>query len=121
MSWISKIIYYFLKTAALKSAVDSAKKNGILIYLKVLKVARQSLLGAFLVIVAVQTMVLGFFGTVLTLVFLAPLEHQERLYLVLAICGILFLAPLVVFLMAFSEKRWLTASGAIKMMEELEG
>lgn len=88
------------------------KKKALLTYLKTLKFMRHSLLAAVFVLIALQTMVLGLIGALVTGVWLIPFDQPEtKLFVLLGLFLLLFLIPGISLLLFFSEKTWLRFSG----------
>ena len=114
---MKKLFFFFLKTVSYRFAFQKAKKQGVLLYLKALQVARKSLLAAFILYFMLQLMVFGFIGAAVSGVWLLPLENSEtRLWILLSFFLFLFLIPLIILIISFSEKMWLKASGADKLL-----
>ncbi len=104
---------YFLKAISYRFALTKAKQQGVLLYLKTLQVARRSLLAVILIFVAFQLMLFGFLGSVVSGIWLLPLEDLSlRIWILFGFFLCLFLIPFIILLYAFSEKTWMRISGA---------
>ena len=109
---MNKFLGFLLKTISYNFAVNTAKKKGLLIYLKTLQAVRKSLFFAFTLFLTLQLMMLGFVGAVISGVLLLPFDESQRLLIIFAVFTLLFLIPLVGLFVLFSEKKWLKVSGA---------
>ncbi len=110
---MKKLLIYFLKTISYRLALTKAKQQGVLLYLKTLQVARKSILASLLIFTAFQLMILGFLGTVISGIWLLPLEDLSiKIWILFGFFTILFLVPVFVLIYAFSEKTWMRLSGA---------
>jgi hypothetical protein len=114
MYWIRQILSFLVGQYTAKLV----RKKAMLAYLRILQLARQSLIAAFLIYFILQTMVLGFLGAVITGIWLLPYELETKLYVLLGTFGFLFLLPAIGLMFVFSERLWFEASGAKKLMEE---
>ncbi len=95
------------------------KRKAMLTYLKTLKFMRHSLLAAVFVLIALQTMVIGAIGALITGIWLIPFDQPEmRLYILLVLFFILLLIPGIFLVLFFSEKTWLRLSGIENMLAE---
>jgi hypothetical protein len=111
-----QLLSFLLKTLSYNFAFQQAKKKGLLIYLKVLQIARKSLLFSFVIFLFLQTMILGFIGAVATGIWLLPVEDlKTKLWILFSTFGILFLIPLIIVMILFSERTWYKLSGLDKL------
>lgn len=119
MNWVKKILSYLLGQLAYQYAFGQVKKKALLIYLKTLQATRRSFIAAIAVFCILQLMVFGFLGTVITAVWLLPLEDvNTKLYILLGFFGFLFLIPLIGLCIFLSERVWFRASGAEQLLKE---
>ena len=119
ISWLKQTFTYFLGQFAFQFLLKQAKKKAVLTYLKTLKVIRQSLLAAVLLLVTLQLMVMGFVGVMVAGIWLYPSEDlQTKLWILFGLSLTLFLIPGVGLFLFFSEKMWLRISGAEKLLSE---
>lgn len=92
----------------------------MLYYLKTLRATRRGLLGLVSVMLIFQTMMLSLLGAGVVGVFLAVDAPERRLWILLGVFAVMFLIPFMVIMALFSEKLWYRASGAEKMVEQLD-
>lgn len=119
ISWLKQTFTYFLGQFAFQFLLKQAKKKAVLTYLKTLKVIRQSLLAAVLLLVTLQLMVMGFVGVMVAGIWLYPSEDlQTKLWILFGLSLTLFLIPSIGLFLFFSEKMWLRISGAEKLLSE---
>lgn len=119
MGWIRKIFSYFLSQMAAQYAIGQVKRKAILVYLKTLQAMRKSILLGLLIFCFIQMMVIGFFGSVVTAIFLLPQDTDTKLYILLGFFGFLFMIPFVGLCIMLSEKMWYRFSGTEKLLEKI--
>lgn len=95
------------------------KKQGLLIYLKVLNGVRLGTLGFILLFVFFNLMVFSMLALVIVGVWLLPVEFETKLLSLVGIFGFFFVTSFAILLWAFSEKTWLKQSGANEMIKNL--
>ena len=118
-SWLKQILSYFLGQFAYRYLFSQLKKKVVVTYLKTLKVIRQSLLAAVLLLVTLQLMTLGLVGVMVSSIWLYPTDDlQTKLWILFALSLTLFLVPGLGLFLFFSEKMWLQMSGAEKLLSE---
>jgi hypothetical protein len=116
---MGNILILLFKNFLLQRTIIEAKKTGFLIYIKTLQVARKSLAGALLVFVLLQFLVSGFFGAVISIIFLLPNDLETKLYLLLILCTGIFAMTLLGFIYVMSERVWYKAAKVDALLEEL--
>lgn len=120
ISWFHQISSYFMGQWFYQVFAKKLKKTALLAYLKALKMIRQSVLMAIFIFLALQTMILGFIGFLITIIWLYPTENlNTKLYFLLALFILLFLIPLIFLIIFFSEKTWLRMSGAKDLVKDI--
>lgn len=95
------------------------KKQGLLIYLKVLNGVRLGTLGFILLFVFFNLMVLSLLAFVVVGIWLMPIEQEAKLYGLLGLFGLFFIISMSTLIWAFSEKTWFKESGANEMIKNL--
>ncbi len=95
------------------------KKQGLLIYLKVLNGVRLGTLGFILLFVFFNLMVISLLALVVVSIWLMPIDLETKLFCLLGIFGLFFLTSMAILIWAFSEKTWLKESGANEMIKNL--
>ena len=119
ISWLKQTFTYFLGQFAYRYLFSQLKKKVVVTYLKTLKVIRQSLLAAVLLLVTLQLMTLGLVGVMVSSIWLYPTDDlQTKLWILFALSLTLFLVPGLGLFLFFSEKMWLQMSGAEKLLSE---
>lgn len=118
MIWIVDLLFYFVRAVLYKKAVSRAKARGVLFYLKTLQIARLSLMGVLAVFALVQVLLFGFFGAVVTGVWLLPQDENIKLWILFGVFASFCLVTSGFLLFAFSEKIWYQLSGAEEMVEK---
>jgi hypothetical protein len=91
--------------------IEESKKKGLLFYLRVLQGVRTSIIGIVALVFAFQLCVLSFVGLVLTGLYLAPIETEAKIWILLVGCTSIVLAVSAILVYALSEKTWLKHSG----------
>jgi hypothetical protein len=118
MNWLIDLLIYFLRAVLYKQAVRRAKVRGVLLYLKTLQIARLSLMGLLAIFVVMQLLIFGFFGAVITGVWLLPQDENIKLWILFGVFTLFCLITSGFLLFAFSEKIWYRLSGAEEMVEK---
>ena len=104
----------------LRESARELRSKGVLYYLKTLRATRRGLIGFMCVILVLQTMMLSLLGALVAGVFLAVADSELRLWILLGVFSVMFLLPFIAIIALFSEKLWYRASGAEKMVEQLD-
>jgi hypothetical protein len=91
--------------------LQESKKKGLLFYLRVLQGIRSSIIGIVALVLAFQLCILSFVGLVLTSLYLAPIESETKIWILLILCALIVVAVTTVLIYALSEKTWLKHSG----------
>lgn len=113
-----KFLLFVLKSLIYQTALLKLRRKGILFYLKALQAIRKSLVAFIFLFFALQMMVLGFAGALVSGIWLLPIEdNQTRLWLLFSASAAFFLIPLLLICVFLSEKNWYKASGAKEMMQ----
>jgi hypothetical protein len=118
MSLLLKLIQSILQTIFFNSAMKSLKKQKALLYLKSLQAARKGIIFAVIVFCLLQSIVLGLFGTMITLIFLYPEDDHLKILVMLGFLLVMFLFPLFVLIYLLSDRRWYKISGAEKILND---
>lgn len=113
-----KPLFVLVRLILIRESSRKLQGKGILFYLKALRAVRGGTLGALIVFLFLQTMMLSFLGLVTVGVFLTIEDQHTRLMILLGVFGTLFIVPFIGVAALFSEKLWYRASGAEKMVEE---
>ncbi len=95
------------------------KKQGLLIYLKVLNGVRLGTLGFILLFVFFNLMVISLLALVIVGIWLIPIDIETKLLCLVGIFGFFFVTSVGILIWAFSEKTWLKKSGANEMLKNL--
>ena len=119
ISWLGKLLSYSMGQAAYQYLFTRVRKKAVLTYLKTLKVVRQSLLAAVLILMALQLMIIGFVGAIISGVLLNPnIDMQSKLWILFSLFLLIFFIPCLGLILFFSERTWLKISGAEKLLTE---
>ncbi len=119
ISWLGKLLSYSMGQAAYQYLFTRVRKKAVLTYLKTLKVVRQSLLAAVLILMALQLMIIGFVGAIISGVLLNPnIDMQTKLWILFSIFLLIFFIPCLGLILFFSERTWLKISGAEKLLAD---
>tara|TARA_B110001454_G_scaffold219198_1_gene251566 strand:+ start:144760 stop:145110 length:351 start_codon:yes stop_codon:yes gene_type:complete len=113
---IFNVLSILLKIFEGHRLIQESKKRGVLMYLKILQAVRTSIVGALLVVFALQIFVFAVVGVVLTAIYLAPFEDDTKAWILLGLCGTIVLLVGVVLTHIFSEKTWFKHSGASQLI-----
>lgn len=117
MGWGRQIFSQLAGQMTYNILTSHLKKKALVTYLKTLKFVRHSLLAAVFILIALQSMVIGLIGAIVTGVWLIPFEQPEmKLYLLLGLFVLLFIVPGIFLMLFFSEKTWLRISGIENML-----
>lgn len=120
MSWIFEIASFLVRGFLYRQAVRQAEKKAILFLLKALQAARMSLAAALAVFFVIQLMIFGLIGAAVTGLWLMPWEQETKLWVLFGVSAGLFLIPLGLLLVFFSERVWYRLSGAESLVASLE-
>lgn len=96
---------------------NKIRRKGMLIYLKVLRIARKSIMALLAIYACLQLMLFGFVGAVASGIYLLPIEDQTtRLWILFAVSMGFFLIPAIGLMIILSERTWVKASGVEAML-----
>lgn len=111
-SWLSLIFSNFTGQWAYQFFATHFKKKALLVYLKALNTVRQSLLALVLINIILQMMVVGFVGASIAGIWLFTADNlQIKLYWLLGFFGLIFVIPVILLSIFFSQKTWVRISG----------
>lgn len=115
---IFNVLSLLLKIFEGHRLIQESKKKGILMYLKLLQAVRTSIVGALIVVFALQIFVFAVVGVVLTSLFLVPIENETKAWILLGLCGTIVLFVGIVLSRIFSEKTWFKHSGVDQLISK---
>lgn len=118
-SFLWRIALQLFQQYAKKRLFSVAKRQGVIIYLRVLKVTRLLLLAAMASFLFLQVMVMGFFGSLVTGFYLWDHDPRAKMEILFGIFLGMFVLPALLLIVGFSERFWYKASGAQKLVEEV--
>ncbi len=117
-----EMISSFLKKLV-KSYLDSAlelfKIEAVTCYLNGIKAVRQLTMLWFLRLFCLILMAVGLGLVPIVLCLFMPWALQTKAIVALAFAAVYIIVPLVLILTGFSQKRWMKASGANEMVENV--
>jgi hypothetical protein len=116
LRWLFNALGYFFQTILLKAMWTKVQGKGVLAYLKAVEAVRRGVTGSILVLIFLQTMVIGLVGITIATVFLATEDNQSRLWILLGIFTFLFVVPLLAIGYMMSGKVWFRISGAERVL-----
>lgn len=117
MSWVFSLLSYVLRGYIYRFTMKSLRKKGLLIYLKFLQILRKSLLLAAVIFFALQMMLFGFMGALVSGIWLLPFESTEaKLTVLFVLFSLMFLVPFSCLFFLFSERLWYKVSGAEQLI-----
>lgn len=119
MHFIKNLFFLLLRSFVYKQAEKAVQKKAVLIFLKTLQVFRKTLAGSLFLFLFLQLMLVGFVGALVVGVFLLPQDTETKLWILLSVFLLFFTLPFISLLILFSEKVWFRASGAEKMVSDL--
>jgi hypothetical protein len=119
MHFIKDLSFLLLRSFVYKQTGKILQKKAVLIYLKTLQTFRKTLAGSLFLFVFLQLMLVGLVGALVVGVFLLPQELETKLWILLSVFLLFFILPFFTLLILFSEKIWFQASGAEKMVSDL--
>ncbi|MGZ3723570.1 MAG: hypothetical protein ACXVA9_11595 [Bdellovibrionales bacterium] len=119
MSWILRIVFFFAGQYLKGEMITRAKRRGVIAYLRALQGTRHALMIAVAAFFIFHAVLLAGFGALITGMMLLDLEHKTILLVLFGIFLTMFLVPMLVLAVAFSERLWYRVSGAEKMVEDL--
>ena len=119
MTWILRILIFFLGEFVKGRMVLRAKRRGVVTYLKALQGSRRILLIAVSVFFVFNVVALAGIGTFVTGVMLLDLDQRQKLWILFGVFAALFFIPVIALVIAFNERVWYKMSGAEKMVEDL--
>ena len=118
--WLRIPISYFFQAWLLKPVLIKCQRQGLLAYLKALQALRHGVIGGLLLLLFLQTLVIGLIGTTVVTVFLIIDDNQTRLWALFGIFALLSIIPLLVIVNLVSDRVWFRASGAAKLLGKME-
>lgn len=119
MDFLKRLLIQLFRAFVYREAARSLQKRSVLMYLKTLQVLRKALAGSIFLFLFLQLMFVGFIGTVVVGIMLLPQDLELRLWILLGIFGTFLVLPMICLMVLFSEKVWYQASGAEKMVNDL--
>lgn len=119
MNWLWRLVFLWLREQAKRGFLREARRQGVLIYLRVLHTARHGLMAAVAVLLFFQLMIMTLCGAVVSALWLWDTDPQTRLMVLFGICSALFTLSVAALTALFSQKLWYKASGAQDMVENL--
>lgn len=119
LQWLANPILYFLEGLVFKAVVRQYKRQGVLAYLRGLQAAKRGLSAVVLVLMLMQTAVIGVTGILISAVFLYTKDECLRLWLVLGIFALLGICSLLAIGYLLSDRLWYRLSGANNLVNEL--
>ncbi len=108
---IYKLLSFFLTLLQGHRLIKDCKKQAILLYLKSLQAARTSIIGVLFLVFAFQIFIVSLIGLVLTGLYLSPLEHEAKVWVLFGLCAFIVLFVILLLSYALSERTWLKKSG----------
>ena len=118
MSWIWRALWILWGKKAL---VRECRRRGLAAYLRALRAARWTFIGLLFTFLFLQLMVVAGVGAVVTGLLLSEGDLQAKLQILFWICVALFSLPALAVTVLLSERFWLKASGAQRLIDDLEG
>jgi hypothetical protein len=120
LSWIFRILFFLIGQRAKVQIIREAKKHGVLAYLKMLQGSRRVLMVALAAFLILQLMLLSLVGALVSGFMLWDTDFQFKMQVLFGMFLALFALPFIGLLILFSERLWYKASGAQKMVEDLQ-
>lgn len=120
MTWLFEIASFLVRGFLYRQAVRQAEKKAILFLLKALQAARMSLAAALAVFFVIQLMIFGLVGAGIAGLWLAPWELETKLWILFGVSLAVFLVPMILLAIFFSERVWYRLSGAASLVASLE-
>lgn len=120
MNWLWRLIFFVIGQRAKLRLLREAKRQGVIAYLRLLQGTRRVLVVALAAFLIVQLMLISFVGTVVCAVWLWDTDLQLKLQVLCGIFATLFTLPFIGLLVLFNERLWYQASGAQKMVENIQ-
>lgn len=114
-----RIALNLFRQYAKKRIFTEAKRQGVIVYLRILRVTRLMLLAAMASFIFLQVMIIGLFGALVTGFYLWDHDFQAKMEILFGVFLGTFLLPALILIIGFSERFWYKASGAQKLVEEL--
>lgn len=119
MTWVLRLLWFLFGDEAKRKVVNSAKRKGVLAYLKALQVGRRAFLVAVLCIMFLQLTVFAGVGALITGILLWDADFQFKMEVLFWICIGALVVPGVLIGILLSERLWYRFSGAEKMLQDL--
>ncbi len=116
---VARTLSRFLQVLMLRAAWAQYKRERVLAYVRVLRAMRKGSALYLLALFFLQALVVGFFGSSVTIVLLATEDPRARLWALLVIFMTALLASLGGIAYLFSERVWFKASGAEKQVKSV--
>ena len=120
MNWIFRILFFLIGQRAKVQIIHEAKKHGVLAYLRILHGSRRVLMVALAAFLILQLMLLSLVGALVTGFMLWDTDFQFKMQVLFGVFLALFALPFLGLLVLFSERLSYKASGAQKMVEDLQ-
>jgi heme/copper-type cytochrome/quinol oxidase subunit 4 len=113
-SYLKKLVKSYLD-----SALELFKIEAVICYLNGINAARQMTMRWFFHLFCLVLMAVGLGLIPFGLCLFMPWTPQTKAILVLAFSAVYIVVPLILILTGFSQKRWMKASGAKDLMENV--
>lgn len=97
------------------------KRHSLLVYLRALQKVRKGLMGALLGLIFAQLAVFALLGSIISGLFLIPVDPHTRLWILFAVLTTIWLLAAIVVAYLLSERVWLRASGAKQYLHSEDG
>ncbi len=120
MNRILRFIWFFIRRQAQVRFLLGLKRKSVAAYLRAVQITRQLVILGILGFVVLQSVVIAGFAALVTGVWLLDFEPETKLTILFCVFVAMFTLPLLVLSQLLSEKRWYRASGAEKLVEDLQ-
>jgi hypothetical protein len=117
--WLWRFLWLIAGQHAKMRLLREAKRQGVAAYLRVLQGTRRALLGIFLLYFFLQIVTVAAVGAVVTGLWLWDYDVHSKLQIAFGVCLGVFVLPVLLLMVGFSERLWYKASGASKMVDEI--
>lgn len=112
-----RLAMLFLGQQVQNRMMDQAKRQGVLAYLQVMQTSRRVIVLTLLAFLILQSMVIAGFGALITGFMIW--NYEDKLPVLFGIFLGMCLLPLIVLMILASERVWYKATGAQKLVEDL--
>ena len=119
MKWLLRLAWIYYGKQLQNEFVRKAKRKGLAAYLRLVQGGRYFLVAILCAFLMLQTMMLAAFGALVTGFLLWDFDKQSKLQILLGLFLTLFFVPLALLIWGLSERTWFRASGAAKLMQDL--